>query len=147
MTTWFIPPSILGFNSIRNELDWAQNELQIPGHELLFSEACDIIGMHAYSARARPYAKCNHGKSYIISKPRMLAFQCNWNRIIWTSIAQVMVNWVRRGQAWQHCGSFISSWVLPLCMLFSSLLPSNTCLMNLKSLNKHIKASNGIKVS
>lgn len=33
MTTWFIFPSILGFNSIRNELDWAQNELEIAGHD------------------------------------------------------------------------------------------------------------------
>ena len=35
----------------------------------------------------------------------------------------------------------------PLCMLFYSFLPSNTCLVNLKSLNTHIKASNGIKVN
>ena len=34
MTTWFIPPSILGFNRIINELDWAQNALEIAGHEL-----------------------------------------------------------------------------------------------------------------
>ena len=50
------------------------------------------------SARARkvhvraPEREATYGKIYIISKPRMLAFQPNWNRIIWTSVAQVMVN-------------------------------------------------------
>ncbi|QHO23662.1 uncharacterized protein DS421_12g365460 [Arachis hypogaea] len=55
------------------------------------SGSCATIGASAYRARARPYARCNYGKSYIISKPRMLAFQPNWNRINWTSVAQVMV--------------------------------------------------------
>ena len=39
---------------------------------------------------------------------------------------------------------FMSS---PFLHAFSSFLQSNLCLLNLKLLNKHIKASNGIKVN
>jgi len=133
--------SLQSLGLIASEMGWiGPKMLQKSLGAISLKWAHSRIGVRA------PEREATYRKIYIISKPQMLAFQRNWNRLIWTSVAQVMVVWVRRGRNWQLYGSFISSWVLPLCMLFSSLIPSNTCLMNLKSLNKHIKVSNGIKV-
>ena len=147
MTTWFIPPPILGFNSIRNELDWAQNELEISPNELSKMDPCCSIGRRAYIARARPYASDNILQIlYHFEAPDdRFPTQLELSHLDLCSSSYDRLSARRSGlTALRFLHFFMSS---PTLHAFSSFLPSNTCLINLKSLNKHIKASNGIKVN
>jgi len=74
--------------------------------------------MHPRGARVCIiYLYGHYGKLYIKLKPKTLAFQRKWNRIIWTSVAQVMAIWVRRGQAGQLSNFFNFLYSFHFCML------------------------------
>ena len=139
-----ILPSLLGLNSIRNELDWAPKALEFAGHEFASNESHANRRVHIPCACAPVSAMQLWQILYCFEAPDVsFLTQLKPHHLDLCSSSYGRLS-VKRS-AWQLSGSFIFSWVLQLFMLLSSFPWSNLCLLNLKSLNKHIKASNRIK--
>ncbi|QHO57294.1 uncharacterized protein DS421_3g81030 [Arachis hypogaea] len=146
MTTWFVPPSILGFNSIRNGLDWVQNALEIAGHELPLVSHVQLP-MRTSDAHVRVSKRQATMTNFISFEAPDVSFptQLEPPHLDLCISGYDQLNAKSSGlTALRFLHIFMSS---PTFHAFPSFLQSNLCLLNLKSLNKHIKASNGIKVN